>query len=91
MYENVTNAQVGKLLRTIRFLQGLSQQEIADSIGIHREAVTMMEHGRQVVGVAVFVKWAAALELEPLDVLNGVIDWTKFERWLAAEKATRRV
>lgn len=91
MYDDVTNAQVGKLLRTLRFLQGLSQQEIADSIGVNREAVTMMEHGNQVVGVAVFIKWSAALELEPLDVLNGVIDWKTFEGWLAAEKATRRV
>lgn len=91
MFEHVTNDRVGTVLRCLRFLQGLSQLEIAEHIGCHREAVTMMEHGRQTIGVHTFVKWCHALELAPHDVLESILDEKMYAHYAAAVHATARV
>ena len=44
---------------------GLSQRELADRLGIHRQFVSRVELGERRLDVAEFVDFARALELDP--------------------------
>lgn len=39
--------RVGKRIKSLREWRGLSQQEVADYLGIHRPSITEIEHGRR--------------------------------------------
>lgn len=44
--------EIGKALRQVRLERGLTQQQFADMLGLHRPAYTLVESGRQKLTVA---------------------------------------
>jgi transcriptional regulator with XRE-family HTH domain len=53
---------------------GLSQEELGFRAGLHRTEVGMLERGERIPRIDTLVKVAAALEVPPATLLDG-IDW----------------
>jgi len=64
-------AQVfGTNVRGRRQARGLSQEALADLVGLAPTYVGQIERGRRNPTLAVVERFAAALEIEPLDLLR---------------------
>ena len=61
-------------LRRLRRRAGLSQEQLAARASLHRTEVGFLEQGHRVPRIDTFVKLAAALEVTPNDLLEGV-EW----------------
>ena len=55
---------VGKRIAMLRAEQGMTQQELADKVGIKREHVCRIEAGKNSVGLKILSKIAKALDME---------------------------
>lgn len=51
---------------------GLSQQTLADRLGLHKQFVSRVELGERRLDFVEFVDFAQALELDPALLLSGV-------------------
>jgi transcriptional regulator with XRE-family HTH domain len=60
---------IGSRVREERTRVGLTQGELAERAGIHRENVNRMERGRHLPDLEVLVRVAAALEVCVADLL----------------------
>lgn len=60
---------LGSLVRKIREESGLTQDQLAQKIGLTRTSITNLEHGRQKIQVHVLYELANALGVEPADLL----------------------
>ena len=63
-------AQLMAILTARRQELCLSQRELADRIGIHRQFVSRVELGERRLDVAEFVDFARALELDPGQLID---------------------
>jgi transcriptional regulator with XRE-family HTH domain len=61
---------VGKNLRAYRQAQGLSQEEFADVIGVHRTYMGAVERGERNLTLRSVERIAAKLRLKPTDLLS---------------------
>lgn len=61
-------------LRRLRRRAGLSQEQLAARASLHRTEVGFLERGHRVPRIDTFVKLAAALEVSPDELLEGV-EW----------------
>ena len=61
--------QIGEVMRTRRKTLGYKQEALASELGISRGALANIETGRQSILVHQLYKYAAALQLSPLDLL----------------------
>ena len=59
-------------LRAARQAKGLSQEELADRLGKHQTFVSMVEKGQRYLDVLEFVRWSAAIEVDPVDLIAGL-------------------
>lgn len=66
--------QFGANLRRLRLRSGLSQQRLAPLAKLHRTGISLLEQGEREPGLGTLVKLAGALEVSPLDLLDG-IEW----------------
>lgn len=62
---------LGHELRARREQQGLSQQELADKAGLHRNFVGLLERGQRNVTVLVLQDLAAALRMSLSELVTG--------------------
>lgn len=51
--------QLGQLLKTMRLKEGLSQQELAEKIGVSRSNVSRIERGVLELKASILIKWSA--------------------------------
>jgi len=58
-------------VRARRAALGLSQEELAESAGVHRTYVGMLERGEKNVTIYNIERIAAALKIEPAALLKG--------------------
>jgi transcriptional regulator with XRE-family HTH domain len=65
-------SRFGENLRWHREQAGLSQEELADLIGIHRTAVSAYERGRQEPRLELLVKAADSLEVAIGELFDGI-------------------
>ena len=56
-------------LKERRTKLGISQRELAERLGIHRQFVSRVELGERRLDVAEFVDYARALELDPVTLV----------------------
>ncbi len=61
--------EIGKRLRQLRLAKGLTQGDIERRCGLLRAYISRVEGGRTVPSLATLEKWAAALEIEPYQLL----------------------
>jgi len=64
------NARLAQNLRRLRLASGLSQEDLADRCGLHSTYVGGVERGERNVTLHTLAKLAAALEVDPLDLLR---------------------
>lgn len=62
---------LGKEVRRFREAQGLSQEELAERSGLHRNYIGGIERGERNVGVKALARLARALGLSPGELLAG--------------------
>lgn len=60
---------IGQRVRRERGTRGLSQEQLARSVGLSRTSMTNIEAGRQRISVHVLYSIARALAVEPRDLL----------------------
>ena len=62
------NEVVGKEIRSARMAKKMSQQELADRIGIKRSAYSQYETGKNKMSLETWMKIAEVLELDPNEI-----------------------
>ncbi|MGE3856355.1 MAG: helix-turn-helix transcriptional regulator [Dehalococcoidia bacterium] len=80
---------VGRRLRASRERRGVSQQRLADLIGITQAALSNYETGKRDLPLATFVRLASALDA-PLGDLLGLTPRTKTRRAAGGTRSTTR-
>ena len=61
--------QLGRSLKLHRVKAGLTQEQLADRAGMHRTFIGLVERGESGLSVERLVDLAAALSVEPADLL----------------------
>ena len=59
----------GKELRKLRLRAGLTQEEVGGSAGVSRDYVSMLEAGKNIPTVEVFMRLCHAVNAYPADVI----------------------
>lgn len=62
-------AAIGHAVRARRLAMGLSQEEMADRVGVHRTYYSSVERGAYNITVTVLFRLAVGLDCEPGDLL----------------------
>jgi transcriptional regulator with XRE-family HTH domain len=65
--------QFGQRVREARTRLGVSQEELAIRCGLHRTYVGSIERGERNVSLTNIVRLAAALGLDPADLVRGIV------------------
>lgn len=61
--------QLGRNLRAYRLAQGLSQEDFADVVGVHRTYIGGIERGERNLTLISVERIAESLRLDPIDLL----------------------
>jgi transcriptional regulator with XRE-family HTH domain len=64
--------RLGRAIRTLRTEAGFSQEAFADHAKLHRTYMGKVERGEVNLTLETIVKIAAALKLEPWELLKGL-------------------
>lgn len=65
----------GQNLRRCRRVADLSQEQLGFRAGLHRTEIGLLERGARIPRIDTVIKLAAALEIEPHELFEG-IHWT---------------
>mgnify|MGYP000560104165 CR=1 FL=1 len=57
-----------------RIDHGLQQKELADLVGVTRTSISNIEHGKQALSLRLFCKIADALNENPGELLNRILE-----------------
>lgn len=82
------NMAFGELLASLRKQEGLTQQQLADKVGMSRSAIANIESGKQGVVLTAVFAFAEALSRPPHDLIPLVTLESKI-RSAVAEDANR--
>jgi transcriptional regulator with XRE-family HTH domain len=68
----------GRNLFLARRRADMSQQQVAERARVHRTEVGLLENGKRVARVDTLMKLSAALEVDPAELLKGIV-WVPVE------------
>ncbi len=71
--EKISRAHMPKIIRRYRALAGMSQQKLADSIGVSKGFISALEAGRSVPNIDMLILLANALGVRPGEMLDAMI------------------
>ncbi len=72
MTENSQLQKLGEHIRTIRKAQGLSQEQLAELSGLHRNYIGGVERGERNLALLNIIRIAHALGMSPSELLKGL-------------------
>ncbi len=72
MTENFQLQKFGEHIRTLRKAQGLSQEQLAELSGLHRNYIGGVERGERNVALLNIIRIAHALGMSPSELLKGL-------------------
>ncbi|MFM6133180.1 MAG: helix-turn-helix domain-containing protein [Sphaerospermopsis kisseleviana] len=72
MTENSQLQKFGEHIRTIRKAQGLSQEQLAELSGLHRNYIGGVERGERNLALLNIIRIAHALGMSPSELLKGL-------------------
>jgi transcriptional regulator with XRE-family HTH domain len=61
--------QVGRRIKEIRNLRGMSQDDLADKLGVNRSFISKLENGKKPISLEHIQKLSKNLDVEPEDLL----------------------
>lgn len=64
------NAMLGKRIRELRVRRKMSQEQLAEAAGLHRNMVGLLERGRRSPSLATMCRIADALGVHPKQLLT---------------------
>jgi transcriptional regulator with XRE-family HTH domain len=70
--ENSQLQKFGEHIRTIRKAQGLSQEQLAELSGLHRNYIGGVERGERNLALLNIIRIAHALGMSPSELLKGL-------------------
>lgn len=73
--ERVVGVAFGQRLARLRTEQDLTQEELAYRSEVHRTAVANLEKGTNVPRLDTVLKLAAALNMKPCQLIEGLPEW----------------
>lgn len=62
---NQVNKNIGKNVKLLRTSQGLTQEELAEAVGLERKSITAIETGRTFISCEVLVNLSNHFNVEP--------------------------
>jgi transcriptional regulator with XRE-family HTH domain len=68
----IFNTAIAKTISELRQTAGLSQEELGHLAEIHRTYVSQIERGLKSPTVQVLFKIAAALKIQPVDIIKSI-------------------
>lgn len=68
------NIKIGKLISKLRKQKGLTQQELADMVGIGNQAVSKWERGITIPDISIINELSKILEISSDELLKGELD-----------------
>ena len=63
-------SELGREVRRLREAQNLSQEELAERSGLHRNYIGGIERGERNVGIKAFFSLARGLKIHPSEILR---------------------
>jgi transcriptional regulator with XRE-family HTH domain len=69
------NGTILTVIRAARDDADLTQQELADRLGLTHRQVVNMEHGRRAIHAADLIMIARALKVDPEKLLRRILRW----------------
>lgn len=72
MSENIELKKFGEQIRRLRKAKELSQEQLAELAGLHRNYIGGIERGERNVALLNIVRLARALEVSPSYLLEGI-------------------
>ncbi|MEM1312823.1 MAG: helix-turn-helix transcriptional regulator [Patescibacteria group bacterium] len=73
-------SKLGKLIKTLRHLKTMSQEDVSKSSGIHRTYISAIEQGNKNITLVSMLKIARSLDTSPGEILDSSIKGTEYER-----------
>lgn len=64
--------ELGRRIRRLRRIAGMSQEELAVAAELNRGAISLLERGRRLMGTGTLLRILMALEARPEDLLGGI-------------------
>ena len=71
MEQNIDKVNLGKYIKSQRTRKGLTQQELADKIGVTDRAISNWENGRRLPDLSLIKVVASELDISVAELLNG--------------------
>ena len=81
MDENWFRQKLGDRIAQLRSSAKITQEKLAEEVGIPRTAISQIEAGTRNVTAYELVELACALRVDVTDILDAPIPWTQ-ERWM---------
>ena len=72
--ERIAKLHMPGIIRRYRALAGLSQQQLADSMGVSKGFISALEGGRSVPNLDMLVVLAAALTVRPGELVDAMVE-----------------
>lgn len=72
--ERIAKKHMPGIIRRYRALAGLSQQQLADSMGVSKGFISALEGGRSVPNLDMLVVLASALNVRPGELVDAMVE-----------------
>lgn len=72
--EKIARRFMPDVIRRYRNLAGLSQQQLADSVGVSKGFISALEGGRSVPNLDMLILLAEALQVSPGEMLDVMVE-----------------
>lgn len=83
---NSVNKNIGKNVKALRTSKGLTQEQLAEAIGLERKSITAIETGRTFISCEVLVNLSNYFNVEPAFFFkSNIIEQTEDEKGLLKE------
>ena len=72
--ERIAKRHMPGVIKRYRALAGLSQQQLADSVGVSKGFISALEGGRSVPNLDMLVLLATALDVRPGELVDAMVE-----------------
>ena len=74
MPDPITASRIAYVLKRVRIIQGLTELEVAKTLGIHPDTLLCYEYDIRPIPTHLFLRWCDALAHDPADMIIKMKD-----------------